>query len=577
MKSLRLQAQIALATFLPLVILALLSATVSAYALQRIPEELAMQRQTVLAKMAATSVSNHLKGHVRLLEVVAADLGPASGYPNVQRQLLEERAAALGGFSAGVALLDERGTAIAAAGEQNAALGLNYAFRPYFQEVKESMAPAFSTVLRDIPYGYNAVMIAVPVRFQDAFAGVLVGEFALARSEWAQDLDLLQIGEGSRAYLADSTGTIIYHPEATRIGTTIQNEPALWELISAGLPDSVIYHPAGRDETVAASVSAIPGVAWTVVLEEPWTRILSTVRPYQWLVGGLLVLGITLALGALIYSVRRVTRPVNALIEAGRRVADGEPFEPLPLMGPPDMQTLIEVINRMVDRLAEQGAALRRYASLVLRGQEEERLRIARDLHDETVQDLIALGQRIDLCQVLLEEDLATARSEMVALHAMTRKAISEVRRMSNHLRPSILEDLGLAAGFETLCRELEQLLPKTKVSCEIVGRERRLPPEIELTAFRIAQEALANVRKHAAKSSQVHVALFFEAAGIHLLVEDDGPGFEAQEREQYLQEGHLGLTGMTERAYLFGGELKVSSRPGEGTQISLRLDTDVR
>jgi signal transduction histidine kinase len=566
MKPLRLQVQIALATFVPLVVIALLSAIVSSYALQRIPEELALQRQTALVRMAAAGVASHLKGHIRLLEVVAADLGPATGYPSVQRQLLAERAAALGEFTAGVALLDTRGTAVAAAGEQQAALGLNYAFRPYFQQVKESMVPAYSTVLQDIPYGYNAVMIAVPVQFQEKFAGVLVGEFALARSEWARDLDLLQTGQGSRAYLVDATGTIIYHPMADRIGDTIQDESALWELLLAGTADSLVYQPAGLDQTMAASVSAIPGVAWAVLLEEPWTNILSIVRPYQWVVGGLLALGITLALGALLVSVRRVTRPVNALIEAGRCVAEGEPFEPLPLMGPPDMRTLIEVINRMVSRLAEQGSALRRYALSVLRGQEEERLRIARDLHDETVQDLIALGQRIDLCSVLLEEDPTSARVELKALHELTLEAISEVRRMSNHLRPSILEDLGLPAGLETLTRELDQLMAQTKVSCEIVGRERRLLPEIELTVFRIAQEALTNVRKHAADAIRVNVALFFEEAGIHLLIEDDGPGFIPADREQLMQEGHLGLVGMAERATLFGGVLAVSSRPGEGT-----------
>jgi signal transduction histidine kinase len=455
-------------------------------------------------------------------------------------------------------------------------LGLNYAFRPYFQQVRELMSPAFSTVLQDIPANYSAVVIAVPVLYQGELAGVLAGEFALDRSEWARDLDLLQTEQGGRAYVVDSAGTIIYHPDPSLRGRSVRTEPALWELMTGAQANSATYRPTGTSRTMAASYSPIPGIAWAVMVEEPWHGILSIVRPYQWVVGGLMAFGVLLALAALLLSVRRVTRPVNALIAAGQRVADGEPFHPLPLQGPPDIRTLITVINQMVARLAEQGAALRRYALLVLRGQEEERLRIARDLHDETVQDLIALAQRIELCTEALEEDPAAARDELVELQTLTHRAISEVRRMSNHLRPSILEDLGLVATLQVLARELNQQLPQAHVSCEIVGQETRLATELELTAFRVAQEALTNVRRHAATATRVSIALFFEGQHIQLLIEDDGPGFLLPDRESLIRDGHLGLTGMAERAHLFGGQLDVSSLPGEGTTVSLRLASPV-
>jgi signal transduction histidine kinase len=267
-----------------------------------------------------------------------------------------------------------------------------------------------------------------------------------------------------------------------------------------------------------------------------------------------------------------VTRPIDALVAAGQRVAEGQAYEPLAIAGPPDLGILIAVINRMVARLTEQQAALRQYALRVLQGQEDERLRISHELHDETVQDLVALTKRIELSVDALDEDPAVAKERLREVADLAQKALVEVRRISHHLRPFALEDLGLAPALQALARDLAQQLPNAQVHCEVVGKEARLPHELELTVFRIAQEALNNVRRHAKTATRVNIALIFEDWGIMLMVEDDGIGFELAARETLMSAGHLGLTGMIERAQLFGGELNIASEPGEGTTVSLRL-----
>ncbi len=571
LRRLPLRYQIAFATFIPLVIFALLAAGVSAYALRQIPEDLVLERQTALAQVAAAGVAGNLRTHVRTLETTAAELAALAGDAERQQQLLRERASLFRAF-AGVSLLDAQGTVVAASPGVAASLGLSLADRAYFREARDGGAATFSGVSPLWPTGEVGIVIAVPLRQGGAFAGVFLSQSLLSSPEWARDLNLLRTQEGAKAYLIDGASTIIYHPNAERVGTSIQADPDLWRLVIAGRPQSALYRDPASGQLLVATYTPIPGVPWGLVVEEPWQTILASIVPYQWAVAGLMALGVLLALAALVLSVSRVTRPLNVLVAAGQRVAAGKSYETIAPQGPPDLRTLIQVVNEMVAHLAQQQATLQHYARRVLESQEDERLRISRDLHDETVQDLVALTQRIELCADALREDPPLARRRLREVQALAHSTLAGVRRISHNLRPSTLEDLGLVAALQVLARELGEQLPQAQVRCEIVGQEVRLPRELELTAFRIAQEALANVRKHARSASRVNVALIFDEWGVLLMVEDDGGGFTMADRDTLLREGHLGLIGMAERARLFGGELNVAAAPGEGTTISLRL-----
>jgi PAS domain S-box-containing protein len=211
------------------------------------------------------------------------------------------------------------------------------------------------------------------------------------------------------------------------------------------------------------------------------------------------------------------------------------------------------------------------YIKQVTRAQEDERLRISRELHDDTAQVLATLSRSLDSL-VTGEKNLKKATVERLKkLHEMANSALEGVRRFSQDLRPSILDDLGLVPALEWLISDLEGSYGIT-TRVEISGSRRRLTPEIELTVFRIAQEVLSNIRRHS-QASSVAMSLDFGADALTLIIKDDGQGFNIPQRTSDLAlSGKLGIIGMRERARLIGGTLIVQSELGAGTTVTLRI-----
>lgn len=569
--SLSLRSRIALATFFPLVLFGLVAAAVGIRALRATSEELALQRQTALASVAAAGLASNLQTGVRVLEVTARDLGDLTGSPEKQQSVLLDRAASLSAFSA-VVLLDPQGRTVATVPPGFSTAGFSFGDQQFFRETRAVQSPVFSSVFQYDPTGQPVAAVAVPVSSKGAFSGVLVGGFSLARPEWARDLNLVRTPGGSVAYLVDGGGTVIYRPGSTTVGDTVRFNPVLWDLISSGVPRGTVYRPNGSSDEVVVTYAPVGGTGWGLLVEEPWRPIVASIVPAQLLVAGLMGLGMILALFALVFSLDRAVRPLAPLVEEGKRVVEGMPFRSLPEKGSPDLRVLLRAVNQMVSRLEEQQKTLRRYAIEVLKSQEEERLRLSRELHDGAVQDLVALTQRLELHRHSMQEGADAAEERLQEVQALAQKSVVELRRMSNNLRPSVLEDLGLVPALQSLVRELGQQLPGAAVNFEVVGEEVRLPQEMELVVFRIAQEALSNVRKHAPSAGRVSVALVFEGHEVTLVVEDNGPGFQMVPSGVLLQQGRLGLAGMAERAHLFGGDLNLEAVPEKGTTVILRL-----
>ncbi len=572
--SLSLSSRIVLATFLPLVLLGLLAAGVGVRSLTATSGELALQRQTALTTVAASGLASNLQSGVRVLDFTAREVGDLTGNPEKQQALLLDRIASLSAFTA-VVLLDADGRALAVVPPGTPKAGFDFASQQFFREARATQSPAFSSVFQYQPTGQPVTAVAVPVRSQGAFTGVLVGELSLARPEWARDLNLVRAPGGSMTYLVDGTGSVIYRPGSSISGDSIRATPDLWRLASASSPSGIVYRPNASSEEVVATYAPVGSTGWGLLIEEPWQPIVASVVPAQVLVAGLMALGVVLAFAVLAFSLGRVVGPLGGLVEEGKRVAEGKPFRPLSEKGPPDLRVLLRVVNRMVTRLEEQQQSLRRYAEEVLKAQEDERLRLARELHDGAVQDLVALNQRLELYRDAIREGETAPEGRLDEVQALAQKGVVELRRMSNNLRPSILEDLGLVPALQLLVRELGQQLPGTRTSFELLGDKVRLPSELELTVFRIAQEALSNVRKHASSARRVSLALIFDKREVTLVVEDNGPGFVVAGPGVLLQQGHLGLAGMAERARLFGGELSVEPAVEKGTTIVLRLPVE--
>jgi signal transduction histidine kinase len=206
------------------------------------------------------------------------------------------------------------------------------------------------------------------------------------------------------------------------------------------------------------------------------------------------------------------------------------------------------------------------YAAWVLRGHEEERQRIAKELHDEPVQALVHLCRQLDL--LAEEAPEGDGREGIVEVRSLATSINDDLRRIAKGLRPPSLDDLGLVAAVRRLAKDLEQR-HGLKVELRVAGRRSRLPTDTELALFRIAQEALRNVERHSA-ATRVEVALQFTAGAVRLRIRDDGRGFDSA--ADWARAGSLGLIGMQERATLLGGELEVESAAGHGTTVRASL-----
>jgi signal transduction histidine kinase len=211
--------------------------------------------------------------------------------------------------------------------------------------------------------------------------------------------------------------------------------------------------------------------------------------------------------------------------------------------------------------------SMRSYARQILTAQEAERRRMARELHDEAAQALVVLSRQFDALLSSSIQAPAEIKNRLEELRQLTAAISRDVRRFSQDLRPSTLDDLGLLPTLEGLTAKLSQE-DGIQASLEVRGHKRRLSPDTELVLFRIAQEALTNVRKHS-QATEVLTTVEFEEGVVRLSIRDNGQGFKVPHRPGDLVEvGKLGLTGMFERAQLVGGTLIVQSEPGGGTTV---------
>jgi signal transduction histidine kinase len=236
----------------------------------------------------------------------------------------------------------------------------------------------------------------------------------------------------------------------------------------------------------------------------------------------------------------------------------------------------VETQNRIADlqaarleeaqrREAQRGELLRR----VVAAQEAERQRVARELHDATGQSLTALGLGLRSATTLVRQDVDAAERRLSQLEDLASRSLDELRHLIADLRPSHLDDLGLAATLRWYAKELEARTP-LKISVDATGEEHPLDPAVKLALFRVAQEALTNVLKHSG-AQQVWMRLRYNAQHVRLQVEDNGCGFAVDGRV-YGSRPSWGLLGMQERTALLNGQFSVRSAPGRGTQVEVEI-----
>jgi len=400
------------------------------------------------------------------------------------------------------------------------------------------------------------------------------------------------------------------------IGALTDPQLDLWTLAADGAGDPgqglvtregrVLAGASGRptadDLVVTAPLETAP---WRVVVRQPRAVALAAVLAHRrrlLLLGPALIgLGVVFAWGA----ARSITEPLARLSRAAEGVAGGAMGEPIPVLGDDEvgrlgaaLETMRASLARLLDearshneelerRVAERTRELERlYAELAAReawrgrllqraigAQEDERRRIARELHDETYQSLNAIALRLDTA--LAAASSAALRTEAARVRGLARDALDAVHRLILDLRPSVLDDLGLVPAIRWyVAHTLEPL--GLSVRCELEEPEPRLPAEAETALFRAVQEALTNVVRHASADS-VLIQLACVEGQLRVEIEDDGVGFDTAGVAAPAPSGRgLGLMGIRERLELMGGRAEIESSPGCGTRVVLVLSIGV-
>jgi two-component system, NarL family, sensor histidine kinase UhpB len=274
-----------------------------------------------------------------------------------------------------------------------------------------------------------------------------------------------------------------------------------------------------------------------------------------------------LATGLLI--MRRRRAPLERLIEEMEKVDLSRPGPLLPRsidgIGETEEVERIELaFLRMMRRLE---AERRRAGSAALRAQEEERARVARDLHDEVNQSLTGLLLRLEAAREAAPPEL---EAELAETKALANQAMQELLSLARQLRPTALDDLGLTAA---IAGQVEQLA-HGEINAEFVaeGDFSNLEDDTQLVVYRVAQEALSNATRHSEAANVTARLRRGEEEGVELEVSDDGRGFAFDESE-----GGLGIAGMRERALLIGAKLTIESRPEHGTTVQLTVPRSPR
>lgn len=235
------------------------------------------------------------------------------------------------------------------------------------------------------------------------------------------------------------------------------------------------------------------------------------------------------------------------------------------------LQLAMQDLSRLYQELQARESLRRDLLHQVVTAQEQERQRIARELHDTTGQALTALGLGFAAASETVHANPQLASRQLGELKKLSMQTLDELRDLIGNLRPSVLDDLGLVPALQGQVREFTN---RTGIYAELTlsGQRRRLQPEIETIVFRLVQEALTNVFRHAA-ANHVTIQLVFKSDHLHLTIQDDGRGFDpAQALSPQAGRRPWGLLGMQERVSLVNGQWEIQSAPGQGTTISVTI-----
>jgi signal transduction histidine kinase len=397
-------------------------------------------------------------------------------------------------------------------------------------------------------------------------AGVTVAEVNL---KFAWDVvSPIRIGQAGYVYVVDAGGHLIAHPEISLVlqKTNVSGLPQVREARGGPGPDRAVTAMVGwdmRGRRVLSAHEAIDPPGWYVFVEQPLAEAFAPLYGSALRTTVLVGLWLGLSVLASLFLAGRMVRPIRALEAGVAQIRGGALGHRIDVRTGDELEALAGEFNQMSGQLRRFTEDLQRSRERLVTAREEERRRVRRDLHDGLGPMLGSLTLKLDAAGDLVEENPAAARALLRDLKVQTQAAIADIRRLVYALRPPALDDLGLVAALREEVMQHE--LGGRRVTIDVPEPLPPLPAAVEVAVYRIAQEALSNVARHAgARHCAVRLALGDGA--LQFEVSDDGRGLA-------LTRGRgVGLTSMRERAEELGGTCRVEALSTGGTRVRATL-----
>jgi signal transduction histidine kinase len=562
-----------------------------------------MQRRVDLARMIARYTDSILEGNFNRLYDISL-----SGSVDFKDNNWEPEKKALEAayqysiFTDGIFLLDKKGTMLLTYPPR---LGnsINLLNVPHIDRVLLEGKPTISDVYTVEPSQKKVIYAMVPLKSKDGeIIGVAGGEINPTNYMLGQVIKSAPSGPNTTVEIVDSHGIVIASSNPNRIFTGSDHNKFLANLIAYKMSASRRCHRCHAGEKVhggdteersndVLAFSPLEIAPWGVSILQPEKDVFAPARNLRktFLIFSIVSIGIALLIA--VGMSRSIVKPVHELIDATHSIASGDmsrsigfggvdeigmlssSFEVMRVKLADSLETLqqynIELERRVSERTREINESHKKVEKLlnkVITAQEEERKRVARGLHDETMQSLSASLMKIDTCMLYGEH----SPEKIGEIRAIVLDTLEGIRTMIQNLRPSILDDLGLEASIRWL---LDKHLWEKGITYfyNIIGdRGDRFDPHFEATLFRIIQEVIVNIARHA-EAENVFFIMKLGEHSINVDIEDDGKGFDVKSALKRTEDGRgLGILGMKERVYLMDGKVLICSEPGCGTRISL-------
>ncbi|UCF96355.1 MAG: HAMP domain-containing protein [Spirochaetaceae bacterium] len=564
------QAKVLFYSLLPFVLVIVIIVIVGIQVFERVPQRIARQRETELARVVAGQVE-------RRMAAAASNLLSLGRILIDRQEDLRDEDFDL--FDGGIALYDPKGGLLLSV---PGAEGWDGLISWEFASIARERRPAYSDILRDPLKKQPAVVCAVPILTdQGEVKAIVAGVATLAASPLIEDIaTFLEFARNRSgyAYLVDGRGKFIYHRDRKLLGTALAGTVPMMGATYGLSGATVIKDVSG--ERIIAGYAPLAGTRWALITRERWQVIVGPVRLYSLVLLAVLVVGGAASTMMVLFSVGRILKPIRDLTEGAARVAAGKFDHPIVALTGDEIEVLARRFNTMADSLKilyrslEQKVESRTREVLQQQRQlaiMEERSRVARDLHDSVSQSLYS----VTLFAEAARRHLAGAEARRAAqsldqLIGASRQALKEMRLMVYELRSSELEQKGLIGALK---HRLDTVEKRAGIEVEIdAPASMRLPKLLEQELYSLAQEALNNALKHA-KAASLRLRVHSRGDTVTLEVQDDGVGFDPSVLQS---SGGVGIRGMKERVEKLGGRLEFESAPSRGTLVSVQVKVEM-